>query len=95
MVGALAFGLENKLQKTAEVAGGPTFELEPAEIFGGQIVETPPSITAERHLPCAELFPVGCGVCVHARLWGRPESLGEFFEKKAREVGRNAILSMA
>ena len=59
---ALAFGFENDLQEASEVAIGPAFLLEPAEIFRGEFVERTTCETAEGHGPSAELFPVGGGL---------------------------------
>jgi len=62
VIGALAFGFEDDLQEASEVAGGPAFLLEPAEVFGGKFVERASFEAAEGHGPSAELFPVGGGL---------------------------------
>ena len=51
VVRALAFGFENNLQETPEVAGGPSVLLEPAKVFCGEIVKGAAFEAAERHLP--------------------------------------------
>ena len=62
MIGALAFGFEDDVEEAAKIAGGPTLLFEPAEVFGGEIVEFATGEFAERHGPRAELFPVGGGI---------------------------------
>ena len=58
----LALGFEDDLQEASEVAIGPAFLLEPAEIFRGEFVERTTCETAEGHGPSAETFPVGGGL---------------------------------
>jgi hypothetical protein len=70
VVGALAFGFEDDLQEASEVAGGPTLVLEPAEVFGRDVVKGAALEAAEGHGPGAELFPIGSGLGeVHAKVW--------------------------
>jgi len=62
VVGALAFGFEDNVQESSEVAGRPAFLFEPAEVFGGEIVKGTPLVTSEGHRPGAKFFPVGGGL---------------------------------
>jgi hypothetical protein len=62
VVGALAFGFEDDVQEASEVAGGPAFLFEPAEVFGGEFVEGAALEAAKGHGPRAEFFPVGGGL---------------------------------
>ena len=61
MIRALTFGLEDDAQQASEVAGRPALLLEPAQIFGGDIVEFSSGKFSERHFPRAQLLPIGGG----------------------------------